>query len=287
MARDPESYGFPQRRHFGRRKGPALSAHQTKLFETVLPRLLIKPESGRDPRCYFNGDVSQVWLEIGFGGGEHLLWQARSHPDVGIIGAEPYISGVAKLLSKLSPSSSSRSCYPGCASRDSGRPLPPPHAEEKNPPSLSSPVYGGGVREANGLSDVALAKADGGNIRLYPEDAADIIQALPASTLDRLFVLFPDPWPKTRHHKRRFIQTEMLGELARVMKSGAELRFATDDQGYLVWTLERLCAHPAFAWLANSPADWRVPPHDWPETRYEAKAKGAGVACTYLRFLRR
>ncbi len=89
------------------------------------------------------------------------------------------------------------------------------------------------------------------NIRLYTEDAGDIIEALPDASLGRVFVLFPDPWPKTRHHKRRFIQTAMLDRFARVMKPGAELRFATDDPGYLVWTLERLCAHPAFDWLAR------------------------------------
>jgi tRNA (guanine-N7-)-methyltransferase len=238
MARDPEPRGFPQRRHFGRRKGPALSAHQNRLLATLLPQLLIEPEAGLDPRRYFGGEVSKVWLEIGFGGGEHLLWQARTHPDAGLIGAEPYVSGVAKLLSKLVP--------PSAEGGDGGR-----H-----------------------------------NIRLYMEDAADIIDALPEASLDRVFILFPDPWPKSRHHKRRFIQVAMLDELARVMKPGAELRFATDDQGYLLWAFERLCAHPAFVWLAKSAADWRARPHDWPETRYEAKAKAAGVTCTYLRFVR-
>src|SRR5207253_2851593 len=102
----------------------------------------------------------------------------------------------------------------------------------------------------------------------------------------RVFVLFPDPWPKTRHHKRRFIQMEMLDQLARIMKSGAELRFATDDTGYLVWALERLMAHRSFTWLAKSAADWRVRPADWPATRYEAKAIREGRVCTYLRFQR-
>src|SRR5262245_11046019 len=243
MVRTQTRPEFPQRRHFGRRKGPALSAHQSRLFETLLPRLQIEPEPGRDARACFGSDnVSDVWLEIGFGGGEHLLWQARAHPQVGIIGAEPYVAGVAKLLSKLA---------------------------------------------MDPLSTEALAKAEGGNIRLYTEDAADIIGALPESSLGRVFVLFPDPWPKTRHHKRRFIQMEMLDQLARVMKPGAELRFATDDQGYLVWALERLCAHQAFRWLASAAGDWRARPSDWPETRYEAKAMRAGSVCTYLRFARR
>jgi len=233
MTHDPQRGGFPQRRHFGRRKGPALSAHQSRLLETLLPRLRIEPQPGRDPRGYFSAGVSEVWLEVGFGGGEHLLWQSKANPKTGIIGAEPYVSGVAKLLSKLAES---------------------PH------------------------EDI--------NLRLYTEDATDIIEALPSASLARAFVLFPDPWPKTRHHKRRFVHMAMLDQLARVMKQGAELRFATDDNGYLVWTLERLSAHPAFTWLANSPGDWRARPPDWPETRYEAKAIRAGSTCTYLRFVR-
>jgi tRNA (guanine-N7-)-methyltransferase len=172
-----------------------------------------------------------VWLEIGFGAGEHLFWQAESHPETGIIGVEPYIAGMAKLLAKLAP-------------------------------------------EGNR------------NIRLYSEDAREVIAALPDASLSRVFILFPDPWPKTRHHKRRFIQIEMLDQLARVLKKGAELRFGTDDSSYRDWGLERLAAHPAFAWLAKEASDWRVRPPDWPQTRYEAKAIAAGRVCTYLRFVR-
>lgn len=229
----PPEAAFPQRRHFGRRKGPALSAHQAGLLEDLLPRLQLELQTGRDPRVYFSNTVSDIWMEVGFGGGEHLFWQAEANPDIGIIGAEPYVSGVAKLLSKLAAS-----------------------------PNKAA------------------------NIRLYTEDASDIIEALPDACLGRVFVLFPDPWPKTRHHKRRFIKTAMLDRLARVMKPGAELRFATDDNSYLVWTLERLSAHAAFAWLAQSASDWRARPPDWPETRYEAKAIRAGSTCTYLRFVR-
>ena len=240
MARAFDPDAIRQRRHFGRRKGPALSAHQARLLETLLPPLSIAPQPGRDPREYFHAGVSDVWLEIGFGGGEHLLWQARAHPHVGIIGAEPYVSGIAKLLSKL-------------ATEDLA-------------------------------GEISAAEA---NIRLYADDAADIVEALPDSSLGRVFLLFPDPWPKTRHHKRRFIQMPMLDRLARVMKPGAEFRFATDDQSYLVWALERLCAHSAFDWLASTPADWRARPADWPETRYEAKAIRGGCSCTFLRFARR
>lgn len=218
-----------QRRHFGRRKGPSLSARQIGLMENLLPQLALAPAEGRDPKDYFGRAMSDVWLEVGFGGGEHLVWQAEAHPDIGMIGAEPYVSGMAKLLSHI-------------------------------------------------------AEKDSANIRLYMEDATDIIDSLPPSSLGRVFILFPDPWPKTRHHKRRFIQTAMLDALARVLKPGGELRFATDDAGYLVWALERLMAHRAFVWLAQCPGDWRVRPTDWPQTRYEAKALH-GVPI-FLRFQR-
>lgn len=220
------SAGHGERRRgllYGRRKGPKLSQHQASLFQTFLPRLELKPESARDPRSYFEHNVEGVWLEIGFGGGEHLLWQAEHHPDVGVIGAEPYEAGTAKLLSQLAA-------------------LPRPPSRER------------------------------WNIRLYRGDARDIIEALPDASLARVFLLFPDPWPKKRHHKRRFIQMESLDALARVIKPGAELRFASDDSDYVAWTLERFLAHEAFIWPADRADDWRRRPTDWPPTRYEQKA---------------
>jgi tRNA (guanine-N7-)-methyltransferase len=257
---------------YGRRKGPKLSTHQTQLIETLLPTLSLTLEQGRDPRSYFSpptcgevdaleqresgsgggplsnaaphparissptspqerGEIREVWLEVGFGGGEHLLWQAQHHADIGMIGAEPYLNGIAKLLSHI---------------------------------------------------DALGGKKD--NIRIHEGDARDIIDALPDASLGCVFILFPDPWPKTRHHKRRFIQTELLDALARVMRHGAELRFASDDAPYMEWTLERLMAHPAFAWTARGPSDWLTRPEDWPKTRYEAKALHGKPA--YLRFLR-
>jgi tRNA (guanine-N7-)-methyltransferase len=218
---------------YGRRKGPKLSAHQAELRETLLPRLALRLQSGADPLTYFSrgGEprIDDVWLEIGFGAGEHLLWQAQQHQNVGLIGAEPYESGVAKLLSRIPKGAT--------------------------------------------------------NIRIHEGDARDIVGALPDSSIGRVFILFPDPWPKTRHHKRRFVQTDMLDALARIMKAGAELRFATDDAGYLAWTLERALAHPMFEWTAESAADWMSRPVDWPQTRYEAKALHGPPA--YLRFRRK
>jgi len=219
---------------YGRRKGPKLSAHQERLLETLLPKLRLNLQASVDPKNYFSGRaISDVWLEIGFGAGEHLLWQAEHHPDVGIIGAEPYISGIAKLLSKLAQSSDGHNK----------------------------------------------------NICIHDNDARDILEALPDASLGRVFILFPDPWPKSRHHKRRFIQTSMLDVLARVMKPGAELRFASDDADYAAWTLERVIAHPVFAWTATRAQDWKTRPPDWPETRYEAKALHGPPA--YFAFRRR
>ncbi|HEX4859646.1 MAG TPA: tRNA (guanine(46)-N(7))-methyltransferase TrmB [Rhizomicrobium sp.] len=195
--------------------------------ETLLPKLALALEQARDPTSYFDG-VDDVWLEIGFGAGEHLLWQAEHHPRVGLIGAEPYEGGVAKLLARLT-----------------------------------------------GLE----------NIRIHEGDAREIIDALPDASIGRAFILFPDPWPKTRHHKRRFVQSETLDALGRILKPGAELRFASDDAGYVAWTLERLTAHPAFVWTAARASDWTTRGADWPGTRYEAKAlHGPPV---FLRFVRK
>jgi tRNA (guanine-N7-)-methyltransferase len=213
---------------YGRRKGPKLSPHKEELRRTLLPELALHLAQGAGPKSYFDMEVTDVWLEVGFGGGEHLLEQARAHPNIGMIGAEPYEAGVAKLLSKVAGET---------------------------------------------------------NIRIHEGDARDIVEALPAACLGRVFILFPDPWPKTRHHKRRFVQTEMLDALARVMKPGAELRIASDDSAYVDWTLERLMAHPDFGWTAHSAADWNTRPPGWPQTRYEAKALHGPPA--YLLFVRK
>lgn len=225
---EPDHPDRHRRKLYGRRKGPKLSERQAGLRRTLLGALAYRV--AESPLKQFPNSVRHVWLEVGFGAGEHLIWQAQHHPDVGLIGAEPYEMGVAKLLTKL---------------------------------------------EENTLNTV----------RIHEGDGRDIIETLPDKSLDRFFLLFPDPWPKTRHHKRRFLQTEMLDQLARVLKPGAELRFATDDKSYLPYALERLTAHPAFDWLAQGPQDWKSRPADWPPTRYETKAiKGPP---TFLRFVRR
>jgi tRNA (guanine-N7-)-methyltransferase len=176
--------------------------------------------------------VDEVWLEIGFGGGEHLAAQAAAHPHHGLIGCEVFENGVVKMLA-----------------------------------------------EAERLR---LA-----NLRLFVDDARLLVRALPEASLGRVFILFPDPWPKQRHHKRRMVATETLDALARAMRDGAELRLATDDRDYLRWMLEHVTAHPDFVWLARRPADWRERPADWPATRYEQKALAAGRAPAFLRLLRK
>jgi len=214
---------------YGRRKGPKLSERQQHLLDHLLPKYELNLRSGCDPRTYFSAPVEEVWLEVGFGGGEHLFWQAQHHSNVGIIGAEPYENGIVKLLSQL---------------------------------------------EAVPLN----------NVRIYTDDARDILETFPEMSLTRAFILFPDPWPKARHHKRRFIQMEMLDQLACTMRPGAVLRFASDDAAYVGWTLERLKTHPAYEWTATCQADWKVRPPDWPSTRYETKElHGKPVFLTFRR----
>ncbi|MGH6829054.1 MAG: tRNA (guanine(46)-N(7))-methyltransferase TrmB [Rhizomicrobium sp.] len=206
---------------FGRRKGPKLSARQAGLRQNLLPEIAFDP--AKPALDQFPEGTRELWLEVGFGAGEHLHCLAGEHPYAGLIGAEPYEAGVARLLAKL--------------------------AADPRP-----------------------------NVRIYEGDGRDVIRALPKGALSRFFLLFPDPWPKTRHYKRRFLQSETLDGLARVLKPDGEFRFATDDKSYLLFALERLLVHPAFQWTAQGPRDWTVRPSGWPSTRYEAKAiKGPPV----------
>ncbi len=205
-----------------------------RLLDDLLPQLAFAlPEAGQlDPRGLFVQRPQAVWLEIGFGGGEHLAEQARAHPDIGFIGVEPFVSGVARLLATC-----------------------------------------------------AADRLD--NLRLLVDDARLLLAALPDGSIGRAFVLFPDPWPKARHHKRRIVSPDTASELARVLAPGAELRLATDHPGYARWMLDVLIREPRLVWQAESAQDWRVRPDDWPPTRYEAKALAAGRRPVYLRFLRR
>ena len=186
-----------------------------------------------------------MWLEIGFGGGEHLVWQARANPGVGLIGCEPFQDGVVKVLSAI----------------------------EDRCSAIPSPTPGEGGR--------ALA-----NIRVLADDARPLLRWLPSASIGRAFVLFPDPWPKARHRKRRIVSEATLGELARVLRPGAELRLATDDGDYAGAMLLAIGRQAYFQWTANGPDDWRRRPADWPATRYEEKALREGRRCYFLSFHR-
>jgi len=226
----------PQRRRgalYGRRKGKPLSARREGLLETILPSLQLDlaepaPASLAD---LFPVSVETVRLEIGFGGGEHLLARAAAEPRTGFIGAEPFINGVAKAVS--------------------------------------------GIVEA-GLR----------NVRLHNDDAALLLDWLPAASLTEVDLLYPDPWPKKRHWKRRFVSPENLARLARVLRPGGLFRFASDVPSYVEWTLLRLAETPAFAWTAERADDWRQPWAAWPGTRYERTAIREGRIPTYLEFRR-
>jgi tRNA (guanine-N7-)-methyltransferase len=220
-------------RFYGRRKGKPLKAGREALLETLLPRLRITPPTGPlAPAGLFPFPPRQIWLEIGFGSGEHLAAQAAAEPGVGFIGAEVFLNGVASLLRYV--------------------------------------------------QEQALA-----NVRVYDNDVRVLLPHLPEASLSRISLLFPDPWPKTRHAKRRFIGPAMLAELSRLLADGGELRVATDHPVYARWTLMHVPEHQDFTWQATGPDDWRVRPADSPPTRYEQKAVAAGRRPMYLRFLRK
>lgn len=219
----------PRRRLYGRAQGHKLRPAQQALVEELLPRLEVS-EGPLTSRTLF-GDGRPLELEIGFGAGEHLAAQAQARPDVGFIGAEPFLNGIVGLL--------------------------------------------GHVR------DGALA-----NVRVYRGDAQDVLDRLPDASLSRAYLLHPDPWPKARHAKRRFMNAGPIGLLAAKLAPGAEFRFGTDHPVYCRWAMMVMAAMPQFEWLAQAPGDFLASPADWPETRYEAKARAKGHEVWYFRWRR-
>ena len=235
-AADKHASGAPWRNFYGRFSGKTLKDSQRRYLDEDLGALSPgavgwdeNPERNPlDLQALFGG--RDVWLEVGFGGGEHLVHQAQNNPGVGIIGAEPFINGVAMLLGKI-------------------------------------------------------RKANADNIAVHPGDARDLMDVLPEASISRAFLLYPDPWPKKRHHRRRFVTQEHLEPLARCLKPGAIFRVATDIPDYVRQTLEEV-PRAGFEWLAERPADWREPWDDWISTRYEQKALREGRTPHYLTFRR-
>jgi tRNA (guanine-N7-)-methyltransferase len=219
---------------FGRRKGHKLRDHQARLVEHLLPSLALDLARGapEDLTDLFDAGTTDVKLEIGFGGGEHLLAEARANPQSGFIGCEPYVNGLAKILSRI----------------------------ETEPTR---------------------------NIRLLAGDAAELLAWAPAASLTRIDLIHPDPWPKRRHWKRRFVQPHMIATMARVLKSGGEFRFVSDIDDYCAWTLSHFARAADFTWTAERADDWRKPWSNFQMTRYGAKATREGRKATYLVFRRR
>ncbi|MBM9593068.1 tRNA (guanine(46)-N(7))-methyltransferase TrmB [Roseitranquillus sediminis] len=228
--------GAPWRNFYGRRRGKTLRDSQRRYLREDLAALSPGPVDREDNPDRKPLDLGRrfgdrpLWLEIGFGGGEHMVHQAARNPEVAILGAEPFINGVAMLLAR--------------------------------------------IREA---------RVD--NVAIHPGDARDLFDVLPEASIARALLLYPDPWPKARHHRRRFVTAEHLEPLARVMAPGAELRIATDIPDYVRQTLEEVPRH-GFRWTARAARDWRTPWPDWTRTRYEAKALREGRKPHYLTFLR-
>jgi tRNA (guanine-N7-)-methyltransferase len=219
---------------YGRRRGRRLRPKPQALVDRLLPALTVDLPAGAPlhPEALFGGSCKACELEIGFGGGEHLAQRASRHPEVGFIGCEPYLNGVASLL---------------------------------------------GYVEELGLT----------NIRVWPNDARLLLPAISAVSISRVCILFPDPWPKRRHAKRRLISTGTLDMLARIMADGAELRLASDDDGYVRWMSSCLINHPDFRWTPPVSGGRPDPSGDWPATRYEDKALRQGRMPIYVTAYRR
>ncbi len=219
-------------RFYGRRSGKKLRPNALARLDELLPLLtVVLPEAGQkiDPAGLFDVPVSEVWLEIGFGGGEHLAAQSLLHPDVGLIGGEVFRNGIASLMAHLTEQSRK-------------------------------------------------------TVRVFPEDVRRLFPYLPDKCLSRVFLLFPDPWPKYRHAERRFVSPDNLDALARLLRVGGELRVASDVPVYAKWAHHHLELHPAFdrVQVTQDRADL---PEDWPVTRYESKLL-AGHPPTFFRYVR-
>jgi tRNA (guanine-N7-)-methyltransferase len=229
--RDGENSAAAQRAFFGRRKGHKLRARQAELIAQLLPRLVLDiegpPVAGLS--SLFDTPVDDVRLEIGFGGGEHLIAEALKLPNTSFIGCEPYVNGMAKILALI---------------------------------------------EADNVT----------NIRLFAGDASELLAWLPPRSLSRIDLIHPDPWPKRRHWKRRFVQDVTIAAMTRALKPSGEFRFVSDISDYCAWTLAHFARARDFIWTAERAADWREPWPNYTMTRYGRKAGREGRVAAYLIF---
>lgn len=235
-----------QPKFFGRRKGRIIRKTKSALLESFLPSIKINEHTVFDKNTMFGKPVEKVNLEIGFGDGVHLAGQAINYPNVGFIGIEVFKNGVANLLTLIT-----------------------------------------GIKDGKDLPDeIKLLNNREDNIRVFDDDARLLFDKIPDEFVDRVFLLFPDPWPKKRHASRRFVNPENLRELARIIKKGGILRIATDHKVYKSWTLRTMHQCPDFRWTAKCSADWRNEPHDWVKTKYQQKAIREGRKPVFFEYER-
>jgi tRNA (guanine-N7-)-methyltransferase len=219
---------------WGRRKGKPLSMRRADVMAARLPSLAIDTEATvpTDIAELFPDHVSAVFLEIGFGGGEHMVHEAQAHPEIGFIGVEPFLNGLAKAVA-------------------------------------------------------SITELELGNIRLFGGDASRLLDWIPPASVQRVDLLYPDPWPKKRHWKRRFVGPQNLDRIARALARDGEFRVASDIESYITWTLQHCLRREDFEWTADRADDWRRPYEGWPGTRYERKAIAAARRPAYLTFRKR
>lgn len=226
---------------FGRRKGRTIRCAKTVLLSDFLPRLRIQ-EDQQIGKHLFGTPVDKLYLEIGFGNGEHLAEQARRNPNIGFIGAEVFQNGVANLLTLIT-----------------------------------------GIKIKDDLPETITLSSDRvDNIRIYDNDMRLLFKQIPDETLDKIFLLFPDPWPKKRHANRRFVNPDNIAQMARCLKKGGILRIATDHKVYKHWTLQQMRNAPQFKWTATCGNDWKHEPSDWVQTKYQRKALAEGRKPIFL-----
>lgn len=231
---------------FGRRKGRTIRKAKSFLLENFLSKVRLSPNAVFDAQKMFAKPVRKVFLEIGFGDGEHLAALSAKMKDVGFVGVEVFQNGVANLLSLMT-----------------------------------------GVKDGQNLDgSISILKERADNVRIFDDDVRLLFSAIPDGFFDKIYLLFPDPWPKKRHENRRFINPDNLKELSRILKKGGVLQIATDHPIYKRHVLRTMHECKDFVWTAKTSADWRHPPKDWVETKYQRKALREGRRPVFFEYMR-